>query len=74
MNLNQITHTARRDHRCAFCGLTVPAGQQYVRAPVPGGGLAAKKPMHIGCYEARLTSASKTNSVTKEKDNGTSAV
>lgn len=51
MNLDQITHTARREHRCAFCGLTVPAGQQYVRAPVPGGGRLEKRAFHSKCYQ-----------------------
>lgn len=50
MTLESITLTARRDHRCAFCGMTVPAGQQYVRAPVPGGGRLAKRAFHSKCY------------------------
>lgn len=61
MNLDRITRTARRDHRCAFCGLTVPAGQQYVRASVPGGGRLEKRAFHQGCYRGLVDSANKTN-------------
>lgn len=62
MNLDKITRTARRDHLCASCGMTVASGSQYVRAPLPGGGLVAKKPMHVACYTG--LAASNTN---KEK-------
>lgn len=57
MNLDHITRLARRDHRCAFCGLTVPAGQQYVRAPVPGGGRLAKRAFHSKCYAGLVAGA-----------------
>lgn len=48
--LNSITHTAMRSHQCAGCGLTVHAGERYVRAQVPGGGLLAKRAFHSKCY------------------------
>lgn len=57
MSLDEITHTARRDHLCASCGMTIRTGERYVRAPLPGGGLVAKKPMHSKCYSALLASA-----------------
>ena len=44
------THTARRQHRCAGCGLTVHTGERYVRAQLPGGGRAAKQAFHSSCY------------------------
>lgn len=44
------THTARRQHQCAGCGLTVHTGERYVRAQVPGGGRAAKVAFHSKCY------------------------
>ena len=49
MILASITHTASRDHLCAFCGRTVATGTRYVRAPAPGGA-QAKKPFHSKCY------------------------
>jgi proteasome lid subunit RPN8/RPN11 len=54
--LDSITHTARRQHQCACCGLTVHTGERYVRAQVPGGGRAAKRAFHSKCY-VRLTAA-----------------
>jgi hypothetical protein len=45
----EITHTARCDHLCAFCGMTVRTGERYVRAQSPGGA-QAKKPFHSACY------------------------
>ena len=48
--LDSITHTARRQHQCACCGLTVHTGERYVRAPVPGGGRVAKRAFHSRCY------------------------
>lgn len=57
MNLDQITHEARRQHQCAFCGRTVQAGELYVRAQVPGGGLLAKRAFHSKCYSGLLASA-----------------
>lgn len=51
MILSEITHTARRDYLCAGCGRTVPTGERYVRARVPGGALLAKRPFHSKCYE-----------------------
>lgn len=49
VSLETITHTARRDHLCAFCGMTVRTGERYVRAQSPGGA-QAKKPFHSACY------------------------
>jgi len=60
--LDSITHTARRDHRFAFCGLTIQAGQQYVRAQYPGGGRLEKRAFHSKCYTRLAASARKTNS------------
>ena len=48
--LDATTHTARRDHLCAFCGMTVRTGERYVRAQSPGGA-QAKKAFHIKCYQ-----------------------
>ena len=48
--LDEITHTARRDHLCAFCGLTVQKNERYVRAQSPGGA-QAKKAFHTKCYQ-----------------------
>ncbi|OIJ42544.1 hypothetical protein [Massilia timonae] len=62
MNLDQITHLARRQHQCAFCGRTVQAGERYVRTQVPGGGRLQKRAFHQGCYRGLVDSASKTNS------------
>ena len=55
--LDSITHTARRQHQCAFCGLSIPTGERYVRAQVPGGGRVAKEPFHSKCYFGLLASA-----------------
>lgn len=41
-SLDNITYTARRDHLCAFCGMTVASGTQYVRTQSPGGAQAKK--------------------------------
>ncbi len=57
MNLDSITHLARRQHQCAFCGLSIPTGERYVRAQVPGGGLLAKRAFHSKCYSGLLPSA-----------------
>ena len=57
MILNSITHTARRQHQCAGCGLTVHTGERYVRAQVPGGGRAAKRAFHTACYQAHRAAA-----------------
>jgi len=51
VDLSNITHEARRQHQCAFCGLSIPTGVRYVRAPVPGGGRLAKRPFHSKCYQ-----------------------
>lgn len=51
--LESITHTARRDHLCAFCGMTVRTGERYVRAQSPGGA-QAKKPFHTKCYQGLI--------------------
>ena len=66
VDLSNITHEARRQHQCAFCGLSIPTGARYVRAPVPGGGRLAKRAFHSKCYSGLVTSASKTNSAKKE--------
>ena len=60
--LDSITHTARRQHQCAFCGLSIPTGERYVRAQEPGGGRLIKRAFHQGCYRGLVDSASKTNS------------
>lgn len=62
MILDSITHVARRQHQCAFCGRTVQAGELYVCAQVPGGGRLTKRAFHQGCYRGLVGSASKTNS------------
>ncbi|MEM8511165.1 hypothetical protein RCH14_000456 [Massilia sp. MP_M2] len=56
MILNSITHKARRDYLCAFCGMTVASGTQYVRAQSPGGA-QAKKAFHSKCYAGLVASA-----------------
>lgn len=56
MILDSITHTARRDHLCAFCGRTVATGTRYVRAPAPGGA-QVKKAYHSECYVGLVASA-----------------
>jgi len=61
MTLSSITHTARCDHLCAFCGRTVATGERYVRAQVPGGGRVAKQAFHQPCYEAILASVNRKN-------------
>ena len=55
VGLNSITHTARRDHLCAFCGMTVQKNERYVRAQSPGGA-QAKKAFHSKCYTGLLAS------------------
>lgn len=57
MSFGHITHLARRQNQCAFCGRTVQAGERYVRAQVPGGGLQAKREFHSKCYSGLLASA-----------------
>jgi len=57
--LDSITHTARRDHLCAFCGRTVATGERYVRAQVPGGGLLVKRAFHSECYAGLAASLKK---------------
>jgi len=74
-SLDNITHTARRDHLCAFCGMTVASGTQYVRTQSPGGA-QAKRPFHIKCYQgltAKPLEAS-TNFVRKGNNDGTRPV
>jgi hypothetical protein len=56
---SEVTHTARRDHLCAFCGMTVRTGERYVRAQSPGGA-QAKKAYHSGCYRGLLPSAAES--------------
>ena len=58
MKLEEITHTARRDHLCAFCGMTVQKNERYVRAQSPGGA-QAKKAFHSKCYTGLLASHNK---------------
>jgi hypothetical protein len=53
---SEVTHTARRDHLCAFCGMTVRKNERYVRAQSPGGA-QAKKPFHSACYIGLVASA-----------------
>jgi len=50
VKLDEITHTARCDRLCAFCGMTVQKNERYVRAQSPGGA-QAKKPFHTKCYQ-----------------------
>jgi hypothetical protein len=52
----EITHTARRDHLCAFYGMTVRTDERYVRAQSRGGA-QAKKPFHSACYVGLVASA-----------------
>lgn len=59
MILDSITHTARRQHQCAGCGLTVHIGDRYVRAQVPGGGRVAKAAFHSKCYAGLSAAAEK---------------
>lgn len=61
VDLTNITHTARRQHQCAFCGLSIATGEQYVRAQLPGGGRLEKRAFHQGCYRGLVESADKTN-------------
>jgi len=65
-SLDNITHTARRDHLCAFCGMTVRTGERYVRAQSPGGA-QAKKAFHSGCYRGLLPGASESEKVSRGK-------
>ena len=64
--LDEITHTARRDHLCAFCGLTVRTGERYVRAQSPGGA-QAKKAYHSGCYRGLLHGAAESEKESRGK-------
>lgn len=59
MILDSIQHTARRQHQCAFCGRTVQAGELYVRAQVPGGGLLAKRAFHSKCFAGLVEAVEK---------------
>jgi hypothetical protein len=61
--LNSMTHTARRDHLCAFCGVTVRTGERYVRAQSPGGA-QAKKAFHSRCYEGLIKSTEQNHGQT----------
>lgn len=65
MNLDSITHTARRDHLCAFCGRTVATGTRYVRAPAPGGA-QAKKPFHSKCYQGLAADQQQHQRISKQ--------
>ena len=70
MSLAEITHTARREHLCAFCGMTVCTGERYVRAQSPGGA-QAKKAFHSRCYQGLVTSTEQnTISARKEEHDG----
>lgn len=59
VDLSNITHEARRQHQCAFCGMSIPTGVRYVRAPVPGGGRLAKRAFHSKCYAGLLKAGEK---------------
>ena len=59
VDLSCITHEARRQHQCAFCGLSIPTGVRYVRAPEPGGGRLAKRPFHSKCYAGLVAGSDK---------------
>ena len=73
MSLAEITHTARRDHLCAFCGMTVRKDERYVRAQSPGGA-QAKKAFHSKCYQGLVAKPQEasTNLVFKGNDDGQS--
>ena len=64
MSLESITRTARRDHLCAFCGMTVRKNERYVRAQSPGGA-QAKKPFHTKCYQG-LTAGQQHQLISKQ--------
>jgi hypothetical protein len=66
LNCDSITHTARRDHLCAFCGMTVCTGERYVRAQSPGGA-QAKKAFHGGCYRELLPGAAESEKGSRGK-------
>lgn len=59
MILDSIQHTARRQHQCAFCGLSIPTGERYVRAQVPGGGLLMKRAFHCKCFTGLVKAVEK---------------
>ena len=65
-SLDEITHTARRDHLCAFCGMTVQKNERYVRAQSPGGA-QAKKAYHSGCYRGLLPRAAESEKGSRGK-------
>ena len=65
-NLDANTHTARRDHLCAFCGMTVRTGERYVRAQSPGGA-QAKKAFHSACYRGLLPGAAESEKGSRGK-------
>jgi len=70
VSLESITHKARHDHLCAFCGMTVRTGERYVRAQSPGRALA-KKAAHSRCYQGLVTSKRQnTISARKEEHDG----
>jgi len=58
VSLAEITQTARRDHLCAFCGMTVKKDERYVRAQSPGGA-QAKKAFHSKCYAGLVAGTKK---------------
>jgi len=65
-NLDAFTHTARRDHLCAFCGLTVQKNERYVRAQSPGGA-QAKTAFHSRCYRGLLPGAAESEKGSRGK-------
>jgi hypothetical protein len=58
--------SARRDHLCAFCGMTVRSGERYVRAQSPGGA-QAKKAFHSKCYQG-LVKSNERNTISARKE------
>lgn len=50
MNLQEVTHKARREHICSQCGRRIHEGEVYVKAPRPGAELVAPAKFHQDCY------------------------
>ena len=66
VKLDEITHTARCDRLCAFCGMTVQKNERYVRAQSPGGA-QAKKAFHSRCYQG-LVKSTEQNTISARKE------